>query len=181
MASLRSNSLAIRSSPQVGLSRSIARISSLRFLGSAGRPRRRDFHRHNIWKAVLCHLMNVSGLTTTSAHRQSKNRASAANAKRIAGVVLRRFASRSWNSASCFRRKRFSAMRAARDDKSKRIKVNNFRFYNPLQASTRKTSRLGSYFLRTTTPRRAQPPCKERRRVVGIGSPGEITFATSFF
>ena len=82
--------------------------------------------------------MNVSGLTTTSAHRQSKNRASETIAKRIAGVVLRLFAFRSWNSASCLRRNRFSAMRAVRDDKNKRIKVNNFRFYNRLQVSFRK-------------------------------------------
>ena len=88
MPSLRSNSLAIRSSPQLGLSRSIARISALRFLGSGGRPRRRDFHRHNIRRAVRCHVMNVSGLTITRAHRQSKNRASVIIGKRVAGVVL---------------------------------------------------------------------------------------------
>ena len=154
MPSLTSNSLAIRSSPQVEFSRSIARISALRFFGKGGRPRLRDFQRHKLRKAIRCHLMNVSGLTTISAHRQSKNRASATIAKRVAGVVLRRFALRSWNSANCFRRKRFSAMRAAREDKNKRIKVNNFRFYNPLQASTRKTCRLGSYFLRTTGERK---------------------------
>src|SRR5579862_4710270 len=150
MPSLTSNSLAIRSSPQVGLSRSIPRISSLRFLGNGGRPRRRDFHRHNIRKAVRCHLRNVSGLTITSAHRQSKNRASATIAKRVAGVVLRLFVLRSWNRASCFRRKRFSAMRAAREDQNKRIKVNNFRFYNPLLVLRPDAGELGSYFLRTT-------------------------------
>jgi hypothetical protein len=49
----------------------------LRFSGSAGRPRLRDFHRQNVLKAVRCHLTKVSGLTITSALRQSKNFASA--------------------------------------------------------------------------------------------------------
>ena len=78
--------------------------------------------------------MNVSGLTIASASRQSKNRASATIASRIASVVLRGFALRSCTSASCFRRKRFSATGAAREDKNNRINVSNFRFYNPLQA-----------------------------------------------
>ena len=75
-----------------------------------------------------------------------KNRASATIAKRVAGVVLRLFVLRSWNRASCLRRKRLSAMRAARDDQNKRIKVNNFRFYNPLLVLRPDAGELGSYF-----------------------------------
>ena len=41
-------------------------------------------------------------------------------------------------------------MRAARDDQNKRIKVNNFRFYNRLLALRPDAGKLGSYFLRTT-------------------------------
>ena len=65
-------SSAILSSPQVGFSRSICRISVLMFLGSAGRPEGRDFHRQNKPNASRCQRTKVSGLTITSASRQAK-------------------------------------------------------------------------------------------------------------
>jgi hypothetical protein len=37
-------------------------------------------------------------------------------------------------------------MMAAPEDKNKRTKVNNFRFYNPLQVLHPEDGRLGSYF-----------------------------------
>jgi hypothetical protein len=51
MPSLRNSSLAIRSSPQVGLLGAISRISSREFGGSSGRPRLRDFHCHKTREA----------------------------------------------------------------------------------------------------------------------------------
>jgi len=78
MPSFSDSSFAILSSPQIGFSWAIWRTSSRIFLGSAGRPRLRDFHRQNIRNAVRCHVMNVSGFAIPSAPRQSKNFASAA-------------------------------------------------------------------------------------------------------
>lgn len=124
MPSFRNNSFAIRSSPQVGFSRSIWRISSRRFLGSAGRPFFRDFHLQNIRNAVRCHL-NVSGLTMTSAFLHSKNRASAIIASRVAHAAGRGLAFRSLNRASCLRRNRFSAINVAREDIRRRRRVSN--------------------------------------------------------
>ena len=86
MPSLSFSSLAIRSSPQVGLSCDIRRINSRRFFGSRGRPRFRDFHPQNLRNAVRCHLRNVSGLTMTRASRQSKNRESKTMNARVAAV-----------------------------------------------------------------------------------------------
>jgi hypothetical protein len=123
--SLSFNSSAIRSSPQVGFSRSIARINSQMFRGNSGRPRFRDFQRQNIRNAVRCHLINVSGLTTTSASRQSKKRASAIIASRAVLVICCGFAFRSLKSESCFRRNRFSAIMAARAVSRSRKKVSN--------------------------------------------------------
>jgi hypothetical protein len=99
--SLMYSSSAIRSSPQVGFSRSISRISSPRFFGSGGRPRRRGFHCQNIRTTVRCHLMKVSGLTITRDSPHSKKRASAIIARRVALVIRRGFTLRSWNKASC--------------------------------------------------------------------------------
>jgi hypothetical protein len=69
----------------------ICLISSEIFFGSGGRPGWRDFHRQKILNPVRCHLRKVSGLTTVSASRQSKNRASATIARRIDGVIPRGF------------------------------------------------------------------------------------------
>ena len=95
MPSFNDSSCAILSSPHVGFSRAIWRTSWRIFLGSAGRPRLRDFHRQNILNAVRCHLRNVSGFTITSASRQSKNFARATIARRNEAVVRRGFALRS--------------------------------------------------------------------------------------
>jgi hypothetical protein len=56
----------------------------------------------------------VEGFTITKALRQSKKRASFENTKQSAGVVGAAFFSRSWNKASCLRKNRFSAAKAAR-------------------------------------------------------------------
>jgi hypothetical protein len=134
MPSFRVSSLAIRSSPQVAFSRAISQTSSLRFFGSDGRPRFRDFQRQNTRNAVRCHLTNISGLTMTRASRQAKKRARATIANRNAGVVLRGLAFRSWNRASCLRRKRISARREAREEKNSPMNVSNPAFYKDLRA-----------------------------------------------
>ena len=113
--SFNASSLAICSSPHVGFSRPICRINSRRFFGSGGRPGRRDFQRQNARKPARCHLMKVSGLTITSAPRQSKSLPRPTITKRKAGVVRLGLTSRSWNNASCFRRNRFSATRPIRE------------------------------------------------------------------
>ncbi len=104
--SFSDNSLAIRSSPQVGLSRASWRISSFKFFGSDGRPRLRDFHCQNIRNADRCHLMNVSGLTITGASRHSKRRPNATIVIRARVVIRRGLAFRSVKNASCLRRKK---------------------------------------------------------------------------
>ena len=134
MPNFSNSSSAILSSPHVGFSRAIWRTSSRRLSGRAGRPRLRDLHRQNIWNAVRCHLRNVSGFTITSASRQSKSRPKATIVARIAAVVFRGLALHSWNRASCLRRKRFSAIRAARDEKNNPMSVRNSVFYKDLQA-----------------------------------------------
>ena len=87
MPSLMLSSLAMRSSPQIGLSRSIAMMRSRRFCGSGGRPSSRDIHCQNAQNALRCHLMKVSGLTITSASRQWKKRASVTRASRNNGAA----------------------------------------------------------------------------------------------
>jgi len=78
------SSFAIRSSPQVGFSRSIFRISILIFFGRAGRPEGRDFHRQKRRNAWRCHRKKVSGLTIISASRQAISLPSPAIVHRIA-------------------------------------------------------------------------------------------------
>jgi hypothetical protein len=67
------SSSAISSSPQEGFLLAICRMSSRIFFGCAGRPRRRDFHRHSCRNSARCQRMKVSGLTMKSALRQSKS------------------------------------------------------------------------------------------------------------
>jgi hypothetical protein len=110
----------------------MSRISSFKFLGNDGRPIFRDSRRQNIRNAVRCHLTNVSGLTITSASRQSKKRASEIIARRVTLVILRGSTSRSLNNASCLRRNRFSAIRAARGNRNRQKKVSNLVVYKRL-------------------------------------------------
>src|SRR6267143_2438321 len=85
------------------------------FLGSAGRPEGRDFHRQNKPNASRCQRTKVSGLTITSASRQAKSFPKPAIVHRTAIEVLLRLALRSSYRESCFRKNRFSAAKAARD------------------------------------------------------------------
>ena len=64
---------------------------------------------------LRCHRMKVSGLTTRSVLRQSNSPPRADITNRTASVARCGCALRSSNSASCLRRKRFSAANAARD------------------------------------------------------------------
>ena len=134
MPNFSDSSLAIRSSPHVGFSRAIRYTKSRRSFGSGGRPRLRDFHRQNILNAFRCHPTKVSGFTITNALRQSKSLASATIARRNDAVVRHGFFFRSWNKASCFRRKRFSATRTTRAQKNNRMNISNSVFYRNLCA-----------------------------------------------
>ena len=125
MPSFSDNSSAILSSPQVAFASAISRINSRRFLGNGGRPGLRDFQRHKARNAVRCHPMKVSGLTMTRASRQSKNCDRASSASRVVALALRGRASRSWKSASCLRRNRFSARSAERAIRKSRKVVSN--------------------------------------------------------
>ena len=65
--------------------------------------------------------------------------------RRTEGVVRRDWTLRSWKSASCFRRKRFSAIKAMLGQRSKRRRASNSAFYIRLPARTeflRGTGRL---------------------------------------
>ena len=67
--------LAMRSSPQVGFSAAISRISCRRSLGKRGLPVGFDFQRQNSRNPLRCHRMSVSGFTFTSAPRHSEHSA----------------------------------------------------------------------------------------------------------
>ena len=112
--SLSQSSSAIRSSPQVRFSAAIRRIKRLTSPNTGGRPTGFDFQRQNRRNAARCQPINVAGLTITKALRQSKKRASLHNTNRSAAVVGAAFFSRSWNKASCLRKNRFPAAKAAR-------------------------------------------------------------------
>src|SRR3954466_5988532 len=104
----------MRSSPQVGFSVAIRWIKHRSSAEIGGLPTGLDFQRQNRRKAVRCQPIRVAGFTITKALRQSKRRASFENTKRSAAVVGAAFFSRSWNKASCLRKKRFSAANAVR-------------------------------------------------------------------
>ena len=169
---MTSSSSAIRSSPQVGFSRPNRWMIWRRFGGNEGRPHLRDFHLQKSRNALRCHLRNVAGLTTTRALRQSKNRARATIANRNPCVVLCDFAFRSWNSASCLRRNRISASRAARGANINRKTVSNFHltssynFNNP----RKRTKFLRSTGQRLESIRADSRPLGQREGVTRIGS-----------
>ena len=100
--SFMESSAEIRSSPQDGLSRAMARINSRRFEGRGGRPRL-AFHLQKIRNPCLCQRISVAGFTTTRAFLQSKNRISRAMRNRVASSARRGLILRSTKSASCFR------------------------------------------------------------------------------
>ena len=79
---------------------------------------------------IRCHLMNVSGLTITRALRQLKKRASAIITSRAMAVIRRGLTLRSVKNPSCLRRKRFSAINAARERTSSLSKSEQLEFYD---------------------------------------------------
>jgi hypothetical protein len=111
---LRRSSAAMRSSPQVGLSRAMAAISSWISAGSSGQPGH-DRQHQNSRNALRCHRTSVGGCTIVRASRQAKQRASKSRVRRTGSDARRGFTWRYRYSANCFRRKRFSAARAVRD------------------------------------------------------------------
>src|SRR6478672_12422738 len=109
------NSLAMRSSPQVGFSAAISGINCRRCLGKHGLPVGFDFQRQNSRNPLRCQRMSVSGFTFTSASRHLKTRLRVAIVHRVESSARRGLAFLSWKRASCLRRKRFSAARALRE------------------------------------------------------------------
>lgn len=137
----------------------MARISSLTFLGTAGRRRLRDLHRQKIRKPARCHFRKVSGLTITSTSCQLKNRANTTTAIRNAGVACRDLALRSRNSASCLRRNGFSETKAARGMNKSPMNVSNSAFYKDLQALRSRSEKGRAELMRRTAihpPRQSQ-------------------------
>jgi hypothetical protein len=78
----------MRSSPQVGFSATIRRISRLISPDIGGLPSGRDFQRQKRRKAARCQPINVAGFTITKALRHSKKRARFERTKRSPGVLL---------------------------------------------------------------------------------------------
>src|SRR5215468_8077975 len=113
--SFNCNSLAMRSSPQVTFSAAICRINCRRFFGKRGLPDGFDFQRQNSRNPLRCQRMSVSAWTFTSAPRHGNMRLSIAIIQRVESLARRGLTLRSWKSASCLRRKRFSAARARRE------------------------------------------------------------------
>jgi len=99
----------------MGFSLAIRRINSRRSLGRRGLPVGLDFQRQNRRKPLRCQRMSVSGFTHTSASRHWNIRQRVAITHRVESSARRGLTLRSWKSASCLRRKRFSAARAPRD------------------------------------------------------------------
>src|SRR6516164_7662432 len=115
MVSLSFNSLAMRSSPQVGFSAAISRMSLRRSLGIRGLPTGRHFQRQKRRNPLRCQRRKVSGLTFTRASRQENMRPRMTIISRVESWARCGLSLRSWNKASCLRRKRFSAASARRD------------------------------------------------------------------
>jgi hypothetical protein len=101
--------------PQVGFSVSISRINSRRSLGKRGLPVGLDFQRQNNRNPWRCHRISVSGFTFISELPHGNIRLRVAIVHRAESSARRGLTFRSWNSASCLRRKRFSADRALRE------------------------------------------------------------------
>jgi hypothetical protein len=72
-----------------------------------------DFQRQKRRNPWRCQRRKVSGCTTARASRQLNQRASQTRARRVGAVVRRGVTWRSWYSANCVRRNRFSAVSAA--------------------------------------------------------------------
>jgi hypothetical protein len=94
---------------QVRFAAAILRMSCCKSAGIGGRPGARDLHRQNNRNPCRCQRMSVSGLTTVSRRRQSRNRDSATSVTRVASSARCGFAWRSTYNANCFRRNTFSA------------------------------------------------------------------------
>src|SRR5438094_10259469 len=86
------SSLAIRSSPQVGLFVTISAISFRSWAGTRGRPHGRDFHFQKRRNPLRCQRISVSALTIVRAFCQSKKQDSLDSVNRTESVGRRGFA-----------------------------------------------------------------------------------------
>src|SRR5215831_13571930 len=113
--SFNCNSLAMRSSAHVTFSTAICRINCRRFFDKPGLPVGLDFQRQNSRNPLRCQRMSVSAWTCTRAPRHGNMRLSVAIIQRVESLARRGLTLRSWKSASCLRRNRFSAAKARRE------------------------------------------------------------------
>ena len=95
MPSLSNSSLAMRSSPQDGLSRTMARMSARNSAGIRGRPGR-DFQRQNRRNPAPCQPMKVFGVTFTSVSCHAKPCESSTSIKRVTLLKRRGLILCSW-------------------------------------------------------------------------------------
>ena len=124
MRIFNNSSSAIRSAPHVGLFSAISPIRFRTSTGTRGRPAGLDFYFQNNRIPFRCQQISVSGFTTVSASRHSKNRESWVRVKRTALVARWGFVSGSTYSASCLRKNRFSAATAGGVRRVSRKNVN---------------------------------------------------------
>src|SRR5215831_13837991 len=115
MVSFRFNSLAMRSSPQVGFSAATSGMSLRKSLGMRGLPTGRDFQRQRRRNPWRCQRTKVSGRTFTRASRHANRRPRITIISRVESSARCGFTFRSRNRASGLRRKRFSLASARRD------------------------------------------------------------------
>ena len=110
----------MRGAPHSGFPRLSRRIRSRTSFETAGLPGfpRRVFHVQNSRKPLRCQAITVSGLTITSADRQSSHtRDNQTHKNRSVGANFARFTDRCKTPSWC-RRARFSNCRTARDLKA---------------------------------------------------------------
>jgi len=160
--SFNESSSAIRSSPHAGFSLAINRMSDLMFLGTAGRPRRRDFHRQSRRNPARCQRMKVAGLTIARASRQSNRRDSQTKASLVHGSGRRAFDFRSRYNASWRRRNRISARSRTRGENNNRSSRSNRGLYR------RRRSSLSTLY-GSANFCRAQAPLSHNRHRAKVG------------
>ena len=159
---LPKGSSVIRSSPQEGFLLAICRTSSRIFFGSAGRPRRRDFHRQSRRNPARCQRMNASGLRIAKASRQSNRRDSQTKATLVHGSGRRAFDFRSRHNASWRRWNGISARSRTRGENNSRSSRSNRGLYR------RRRSSLSTLY-GSANFCRAQAPLSHNRHRAKVG------------
>jgi hypothetical protein len=140
-----------------------SRINCRRSLGKRGRPLAFDFHRQNSRNPLRCQAMSVSGFTWTNASRHGNIRLRVAIIQRVESSARRGLTLRSWKSASCFRRNRFSAASerrecAARTASRTRSKTTNDTVRTQCSAARKKINEAKLLATLNPLPAQSLPP-----------------------